>query len=125
MKSIKGEALRFLIAGGVNTVLTYLLYLALLNVVTYPLAFTLSFLMGIAFAFVIYSLFVFKTPFTWRKVIQYPMLYAIQYGGGLVLLAVLVEYIGFDERIAPIINVVLLTPITFGLNKWFLTKRVG
>lgn len=125
MKSIKGEALRFLIAGGVNTVLTYLIYLAFLNVVSYVLAFTLSFIMGIVIAFVIYSLFVFKTPFVWRKMIQYPILYVLQYGGGLVLLAVLVEYMGLDERVAPIINVILLTPITFGLNKWFLTKRAG
>lgn len=125
MKSIKGEALRFLIAGGMNTVLTYLIYLSLLNVVNYLLAFTLSFIVGIVIAFVIYSFFVFKTPFVWSKMLQYPILYALQYGGGLVLLAILVEYIGLDKRISPIINVTLLTPITFGLNKWFLAKRSG
>lgn len=124
MKSINGEALRFLIAGGANTVLTYLLYLALLNVVGYLIAFTLSFLAGIVFAFVIYSAFVFKTPFVWRKLLQYPILYGLQYAGGLALLLVLVEYMGLDKRFAPIINVIVLTPVTFVLNKWFLSKRV-
>jgi putative flippase GtrA len=124
MKSIRGEGLRFLVAGGVNTVLTYLIYLAVLDLVGYRLAFTISFAMGIIIAFVMYSLFVFKSPLVWNKLIQYPVLYAIQYVAGLALLAALVEYVGMDKRVAPIINVIVLTPMTFALNKWFLSKRV-
>lgn len=123
MKSIKGEAFRFLIAGGTNTVLTYLVYLALLNIVSYRAAFTISFVLGIVFAFVIYSLFVFRTTLVWQKLLSYPILYAVQYFAGLALLSLLVEYVGVDNRIAPLINVVVLTPLTFILNKWFISKR--
>ncbi len=123
MKSTKGEAARFLIAGGINTLLTYLIYLMLLNLVSYFFAFTMSFIVGILIAFVMYSKFVFRTPFVWCKLVQYPILYALQYVVGVVLLVILVEYMGLDKRIAPIINVVLLTPVIFVLNKWFLTKR--
>jgi putative flippase GtrA len=123
MKSIKGEALRFLIAGGVNTVLTYLIYLLLLNVMSYPMAFTTSFTMGILIAFILYSAFVFRAPLAWSKLLQYPILYAVQYFAGLALLVILVEYMGQDKRIAPVINIIVLTPVTFILNKWFLSKR--
>jgi putative flippase GtrA len=120
--SIKGEALRYLIAGGVNTAFTYVVYLAMLNMFGYLLAFSISFVTGIVIAFVAYSVFVFKSPVVWRKLFQYPILYALQYVVGLALLALLVEYIGLDKRIAPLINVILLTPITFILNKWFLVQ---
>lgn len=125
MRSIKGEGLRFLIAGGVNTVLSYLIYLAVLDMVGYVLAFSLSFAMGVVIAFVIYSSFVFRSPLVWRKLFQYPFLYALQYVAGLVLLAALVEYFALDKRIAPIINVIVLTPLTFVLNKWFLFRKVN
>jgi putative flippase GtrA len=123
MKSIRGEALRFLIAGGANTVLTYFIYLVLLNVMSYPVAFTTSFTMGILIAFILYSAFVFRTPLAWSKLLQYPILYALQYFAGLALLVILVEYMGLDKRIAPVINIIVLTPVTFILNKWFLSKR--
>lgn len=124
MKSIKREGMRFLVAGGLNTLLTYLVYLALLHVVGYVLAFSLSFVLGIGIAFVIYTLFVFQSPLTWRKMLQYPFLYVAQYAAGLLLLVIIVEYIGLDKRIAPIINLILLTPLTFLLNRWFLAERI-
>ncbi len=122
MKSIEGEAARFLVAGGINTLITYLIYLAFLNVAGYLIAFTISFIMGIGIAFVIYSSFVFRTQFVWKKLFQYPIIYAVQYIGGMILLAILVEDIGIDKRIAPLINVILLIPVTFVLNKWFLSQ---
>lgn len=117
------EGLRFLIGGALNTVLTYLLYLAMLNTLGYILAFSLSFVLGIIFAFVIYSSCVFRSPFTWSKFFQYPVIYALQYVMGLLLLTILIEYFALDERIAPIVNVIVLTPLTFILNKWFLSRK--
>ena len=117
MKFIKSECMRFLIAGSINTVFTYLIYLAALQWFGYVTAFTLSFLGGVIFSFVIYSQFVFKSPFVLKKIFQYPLIYVFQYMSGLILLIVLIKYIGIDKSIAPIINVIILTPITFILNK--------
>jgi putative flippase GtrA len=125
MKSIKGESLRFLIAGGANTVLTYLIYIVLLYVVSYPMAFTITFIIGVIIAFIFNSFYVFRAPLAWSKFLQYPIIYALQYVVGLALLALVIEYIGFDKRIAPIFNVILLTPVTFVLNKCFLSRRAN
>lgn len=125
MKSIKREGARFLIAGGINTLVTYLIYLALLNIADYRIAFTLSFIAGIFIAYGLNTLFVFKTPLSLHKMFQYPLLYALQYGGGLLLLAILVDDFGVDKRFAPLINVLLLTPLTFMLNKWFLLRKIA
>jgi putative flippase GtrA len=57
--------------------------------------------------------------------IQNPLIYALQYGTGLLLLEILIENFGVDKRFAPLINVILLTPVTFMLNRWFLLRKVA
>lgn len=125
MKFIKAEGLRFLIVGCINTLLTYLIYLVLLNIMGYALAFTVSFVIGIIFAFFGYSLFVFRSNLQLQKLIQYPAIYWIHYILGLLSLLVLINSLVINDRVAPIINVVALTPITFMLNRIFLVKRVS
>ena len=123
MKSIKGEGLRFLIAGGINTLLSYLIYLALLRFASYLIAFSISFAAGIFIAYALNAGFVFRTGFSLAKMAKFPALYVIQYLAGLLLLRVLIGSLGIDERIAPLINVALLTPLTFMINRWFLVQR--
>lgn len=125
MRSIKAEGARFLIAGGMNTLVTYLIYLALLNWMAYAIAFSISFLAGIFIAYGLNARFVFKAPLSLHTMFQYPVIYAFQYGGGLLLLAILVDELGVNERVAPLINVLLLTPIAFLLNKWFLLRKAA
>lgn len=125
MRSIKAESVRFLIAGGINTLVTYLIYLGLLNFVGYAVAFSISFVAGIFIAYGLNARFVFKAPISLRKLFQYPLIYAFQYAAGLLLLAILVDELGVDKRFAPLINVLLLTPITFMLNRWFLLKKAA
>lgn len=124
MKSIRAQARRFIIAGLVNTAATYLLYLLLLGWTGHVAAFTLSFIVGIVFAFVLNGLYVFHVDLDWRKLVAYPVIYGFQYVAGLALLVLLVDYMGFDKRLAPLINVAILTPVTFLLNKWFLLQPI-
>ncbi len=123
MKSTKTQALRFLIAGCVNTGLTYLIYLIALNFFGYTAAFSISFVIGIFVAFILNSWFVFSAPVLWQKLLQYPFIYLVQYVVGLLLLTALVEKLQLDERVAPIVNVVILVPITFALNRWFILRN--
>lgn len=122
MKFIKLESVRFLIAGSINTVLTYLLYLLVLPWVGYVAAFTISFAVGVLFSFVLNAVYVFKVVLVWSRLIKYPSLYFFQYILGLILITALVEYFGVDDRFAPFVNVVILIPITFMLNRWFFKK---
>lgn len=122
-KSSKGEWVRFVIVGGANTVATYVLYLALLYLVDYRVAFTTSFIVGIVIAYSLNAWFVFRTRWSLFKLFGYPVVYLIQYALGLLLLTVEVDALGVDRRLAPFINVVLLLPLTFLLNRWFLTRK--
>lgn len=123
MKFIKSECARFLVAGSTNTAFTYLIYLAALQRLGYVTAFTLSFFAGIVFSFIIYSRFVFRSPLILKKFFQYPIIYVFQYISGLILLIVLIKYMGIDKNIAPFVNVILLAPVIFVLNKFFLSKK--
>jgi len=123
MKFIKGEGTRFLIAGIINTAITYLIYILLLKIWSYLLAFSISFVLGILSAFLLQSAFVFHSPLEWRKFFQFSSIYVFQYFIGLGLLSILVEYFELNTKIAPIINIIVLTPMTFVLNRWLILKK--
>ncbi len=125
MRYFNYEVIRFIVAGACNTVFTYVIYLVALKLFGYITAFTISFLSGIVFAFIIYSLFVFRTKISWKKFIQYPLIYLIQYLLGIGLLIIFVELCGLAKDIAPLVNVLILTPFTFFINRWFLSPKVS
>ena len=52
-RQISSPFLRFLVSGGVNTLGTYLLYLALLVLLPYWLSYAIAFVSGIALAYVL------------------------------------------------------------------------
>ena len=114
---------KFLLAGALNTLFTYLIYLLLLNFTDYRISFTCSFVIGIIISYALNSFMVFGVSLSWRKLFQYPVIYFIQYALAFVLLNIEVEMMGLDPRIAPLINVVLLIPLTFLLTKYILTRR--
>ncbi len=123
MKSSRSEWVRFVISGGTNTVVTYVLYLALLRLVEYRAAFTISFVIGIILGYSLNTWFVFRTRWSLLMLFGYPVIYLVQYGLGLLLLTVEVDKLGIDRRFAPFINVTLLLPLTFLLNRWYLTRK--
>jgi putative flippase GtrA len=122
-RSTRTQFLRFVIVGGVNTVATYLVYLAFLQIVDYRIAFTVSFVAGIFIAYALNSSVVFKTRWALSRLVSYPLVYLVQYGLSLGLLTLLVDALGIDRRLAPFISLVALLPVTFLLNRWFLTRH--
>lgn len=123
MRFISGERLRFIVAGTANTLITYLLYLILLPFAGYFWSFSFSFVIGIFFSFFVYTLYVFRAQLVWKKIVQYPAIYLIQYIAGLLLLTALIDYLGMDARLAPFANVLLLLPVSFLINRWFITPQ--
>ena len=59
--AMKARFIRFVFTGGVNTAVTYFIYLLLLQVLNYQVSYTIAFVSGIAIAFLLNKLFVFKT----------------------------------------------------------------
>lgn len=117
-RSIDASALRFLVAGGANTVLTYLIYLGLLTIVPYAVAYSVSFVLGIGISYLLNVFWVFRSKPSVRSALGVPLIYAGQYLLGLCLLALLVEVLHVDRRLAPLIVIAVSVPITYVLTRW-------
>lgn len=76
-------AFRFLIAGGINTLLTALLVVLLSLVMPSWLAFTVSFALGIVYATVVNGRWVFQSHVSARRAVVYALAYCAIYLVGL------------------------------------------
>ena len=65
------EFVRFLLAGGVNTLLSYGIYLLFLLLFPYRIAYTISFLAGIALSYWLVSRFVFQRSLSLHSALQF------------------------------------------------------
>lgn len=123
-KLANAEFIRFVILGGVNTVLTNVFYMLLLFVLPYAVSFTVSYVAGIGLSYYLNSVFVFRKPMEWRKALQFPVVYIVQYVIGLGLMFVLIEWAGVNEVLAPWLVVLLTLPITFLMSRLIIKGRV-
>jgi putative flippase GtrA len=122
MRFIEREPVRFVLAGGVNTATTYAAYLLLLPLIGYALAFTVSFAAGIFFAYYLSARLVFRRPLEWRRAVQYPLVYVLQYGLGITLTTALVEGAHVNPEFAPPLVIVITLPFTFWLSRRIITR---
>jgi putative flippase GtrA len=118
--SIGTAAARYLIAGAVNSLVTFLLYLALLTAFPYPVAYSVSYAAGIVFSFILNSRLVFRVPLRWRRLLAYPSVYLAQYLLGLAVIYFGVEAMGRDERWMPVVAAAITVPVSFVLSRWIL-----
>lgn len=119
---IKSSIFNFIIGGALNTVFTYIIYITLLLLFDYISAYTISFVLGILFSFIINSKYVFKVSIYKKTMLLYPIIYLVQYFLSVNLLIIFVEKFGFSKALSPIIVVFILLPITYILNKTFFKK---
>jgi putative flippase GtrA len=117
-----GRKLRFLLGGALNTALTYLLYLGLRGLLGYQLAYFVAYLAGIALSYLINAIVVFRRPLSWGSALAFPLVYVLQYIAGAGLLALFVEGLGLDERLAPLVVVLLLLPGTYLMTRFVLAR---
>ncbi len=114
---------KFVIAGGINTGITYLIYLFVLLFASYPVAFTVSYVAGIAIAYLLNSLFVFRVRLTLKKILRFPIVYLVQYGLNMGLLYLFIDLAGMAEEIAPLLAIAIVVPITFVMSRFVLKGR--
>ena len=124
MKFTDMEFRKFILFGAVNSVLTYLIYLVLLQILNYKLAYSFSYLSGIFIAYYFHSRFVFRENFRIKKALQYPLVYIISYAVGISLIYFLVDILGINRLIAPWIVVLLVTPLSFILSKYVIKGSI-
>jgi putative flippase GtrA len=123
MKFIEREPVRFVLAGGFNTVATYVAYLVLLPFIGYAIAYTVSYVAGVFLAYYLSARFVFRRPLQWRHAIQYPLVYVLQYGLGITLTTVLIEGLHLNAKYVPALVIVITLPFTFLLARWIIKRK--
>ena len=115
---------RFLLSGGSNTAVTYVLYLGLLQFLPYWFSYTLTFSFGIALAYVLSRYFVFGVPPSGRRIFLFPAIYFLQFLAGLLIVFVWVDLFGWNPAFAPLASIAVTIPATFILTKWIFQGAV-
>lgn len=120
-----GDAVRFLFAGGLNTLLSYLVYLLLNMVVSYQTAYALSWLFGLLFIVIFYPSKVFiGSQNSWKKVALLILQYIFVFACGLQCLMLMVGYFGLPEALAALFTMVLTTGLNFILMRLLYRKKL-
>lgn len=114
---LRHQALRFLIAGAINTVATYGIYLALLPLLDYTLAYTVAYVAGIALSYVLSTSFVFRVDRTVANMATFPLVYVVQYVLGALVLNLAVRWIGIPRQAALLASIAVTIPVTFFLSR--------
>ncbi|KHK65796.1 GtrA family protein [Pseudomonas frederiksbergensis] len=113
---------RFLLTGGINTIATYCLYLALLNLLPYIWSYSISYVSGIFLAFFLNRFFVFKEHQGLKTVLLLPMIYVAQYAIGVLIVWLWVMTLELPEFLAPLAATLILIPFTYVLSKLIFVK---
>jgi putative flippase GtrA len=108
---------RFAISGGINTALTYSMYLLLLHYFPYNASYTMSYLAGLAFAYLMNRFYVFKCHQGLKSLILLPLVYLVQYLINMLVIWLWITVIGFAVRLAPLAAMVITVPMTYILSK--------
>jgi putative flippase GtrA len=120
----RGAPVRFILAGGLNTALTLVLYVALLAFLPHPVAYTVTFAVGVTLAYLLNRSFVFRSVGGVTTMLLFPLVYVVQYLVGLVVVLVWVDALGLPAQLASIAAVIVTLPITYALLRWvFVTRR--
>lgn len=108
---------RFVVAGLVNTGVTFVLFLVLAQAMPDALAYTISYVVGIALAYFLNALIVFQAGMSVRTAFRFPLVYGVQYLYGLCLLSVLVSRLHVPSAVAMATVIATSVPLTFFLSR--------
>lgn len=118
----RGGWMLFVLGGGLNTGLSYAIYLALERVLPYQAAYGLAYAAGIVVSYGFNARFVFSVPLSWRGLFAYPVVYLVQYLASAGLLGMLVTGLGISRALAPLVVSAVMLPLTFVLSRWVLRR---
>jgi putative flippase GtrA len=104
---------KFVFSGVVNTSVTYVLFLCLTHLVGVSTAYTLTYAVGIAIAYLLNTLFVFKTGHNKGMAVAVPVSYLVQYVYGLAALNILIQFFKLPAYIAMAIVIASSFPLQF------------
>ena len=104
---------RFIAVGAVNTAASYGVYLLLLVIVDYRIAYTIAYLAGLMLGYWAHATFVFRARLGGRSALAYGATYAAMYLISLGVLAIAVDYMSIPKPAAMIVALCFTIPTTF------------
>lgn len=115
MRFLKGEFVRFVIVGCLNTGFYYAIYLLCLHVFSlhYLAAHFIGFFISMVGSFFLNTYFTYKVKPTLIKFLKFPITQLANTVLSAVFLFVLVEWMHVSSTFAPIVAVFFTVPITF------------
>ena len=122
---IAREALRYLVAGAAYTLLTYVLYLVLLQVLHYRWAYLLAFIAGIGLSFLLLRHVVFERPGKRFALAYVASSHALQLALGLMVVEAWVAWLRGPAWLAPLVAAVVCVPVMFALQRWIFTSHAA
>lgn len=120
------EKIRFLLVGGFNTVVSYLIFAGFIQILgeaSYQLSLVLSWILSSFISFSTQKIFVFQTKGNWcREYIKCLLTWTIGYLINAGTLELVVKVLRLDVYIGQAVSILLTTVITYILFKHFAFK---
>ncbi|NJP42076.1 GtrA family protein [Streptomyces sp. PRB2-1] len=113
---------RFALVGGVNTATFYGFYLALHPLMPYFAAYSVAFVLSMIGSFFLNTYFTYRTRPTWKKFFLFPLTNVTNYVVTSIGVYVFVEWVGMNDKIAPLVAAAAAIPFTYILSRRILTK---
>ena len=120
---MRQQFVRFLQVGVANTVATYVLYLALIQVMPYVIAYSATFVVGVLFSAWLNARYSFTNRLTGRTLVRFIIVYLVNFALGLQLLIFCVEVMAIHKALAPLLVLAVFTPINFLSSRLALTGQ--
>jgi putative flippase GtrA len=114
---------RFILSGGLNTAITYGIYLFLLQQTSYQISYSIAYVSGIAISYLLNRAFVFQGHRGLRSILLFPLVYLTQYGFGMLVLWLWIEIAGLSDKLAPLVVVAVTLPVTYILSRFVFLGR--
>ena len=113
-------ALKFVIAGSLNTLFSIMVYQMMLFVMGHVAAYAVAYISIIAAAYYIYARHVFDAPMTPRRFVAFTLFYLLTWFLGTLVNAALIEYLGLHARVAIFVTVAIMLPVNYFGSRWCL-----
>lgn len=104
---------RFVVVGAANTAASYGIYLLLLLVVDYRLAYTIAYVAGLALGYWAHAKLVFGARLGARSAAAYLATYAAMYLASLLMLWVAVDLLGVPRPLAMLVALCVTVPTSY------------
>ncbi len=125
-KFLTFQFIKFGLVGISNAIVLLAVYYALLYLhVHYIIAYTIGFILSVLNAYFWNNQYVFKQARStfWNKLFKCYVSYITTFVISAILLYLWVDVLGISEKMAPIINICITTPINFVMNKLWAFKK--